>query len=405
MTLDLLADLARAVERALVEHKGLDDFRKNFDAIVARHGWDYVGERNWRTRVIYQTNLLTSYAAGRMAQLKDPKLLKIAPYWRYVHNDSVITPRPHHKHWGDIRLTLRHDHPFWSTHYPPNGWGCRCRVVAERAPKGNDATEPPEGWNAIDPKTDAPVGIDKGWGHAPGATVQDELRQLVKDKASKLPEPLARAFEDDVAAFARSPFEVKDDVAPAFASAVLESYESLPERWRKAVSDAGNRVVVARRLTEVLPRLKGVTPPGYDPSLTWDHADGGFFGRDKVLVIAQESMIKGVFKPVSIERGRGLLFHEFGHALDASLAFSLTQDEDILRAWRQEADKLRSMQFADKDSIDNRDYFVQPEPFGTYETIAELMARMHGYRTAESLDALDYFPKTREMLTQRLSRI
>lgn len=89
-------------------------------------------------------------------------------------------------------------------------------------------------------------------------------------------------------------------------------------------------------------------------------------------------MIKGVFKPVSIERGRGLLFHEFGHALDASLAFSLTQDEDILRAWRQEADKLRSMQFADKDSIDNRDYFVQPEPFGTYETIAELMARMHG---------------------------
>lgn len=199
MKADLLADLARAVERALVEHKGLDDFRKNFDAIVARHGWDYVGERNWRTRVIYQTNLLTSYAAGRMAQLKDPKLLKVAPYWRYVHNDSVITPRPHHKHWGDIRLTLRHDHPFWSTHYPPNGWGCRCRVVAERAPKGNDATEPPEGWNAIDPKTDAPVGIDKGWGHAPGATVQDELRQLVKDKASKLPEPLARAFEDDVA--------------------------------------------------------------------------------------------------------------------------------------------------------------------------------------------------------------
>ncbi len=63
------------------------------------------------------------------------------------------------------------------------------------------------------------------------------------------------------------------------------------------------------------------------------------------------------------------------------------------------------MRFGDEDSINNRDAFTQTEPFGVYETDAELMARVQGYRTAESLDALDYFPETLKMLHQRLSRI
>ena len=40
----------------------VEAFREDFDAIVARLGWDYNGGRDWRTRVIYETNLNTSYA-------------------------------------------------------------------------------------------------------------------------------------------------------------------------------------------------------------------------------------------------------------------------------------------------------------------------------------------------------
>lgn len=130
MQADLLHDLRKAVDQA-VQGGSIGEFRKQFDSIVAKHGWTgWTGEGSaageaWRTRVIYQTNVATAYAAGRRAQLLDPELLARRPYWKYVHNDGVAHPRPHHKLWGDMGLTLRYDDPFWNTHYPPNGWGCK----------------------------------------------------------------------------------------------------------------------------------------------------------------------------------------------------------------------------------------------------------------------------------------
>lgn len=200
---DLLADLRKAVDQA-VQGGSIGEFRKTFADIVAKHGWTgWTGEGSkageaWRTRVIYQTNLMTSYAAGRRAQLLDPELLKRRPFWRYVHNDSVTHPRPQHKHWGDARLTLRHDHPFWNTHFPPNGWGCKCRVVPVATPGGGDATTPPDGWDTVDPRTGAPMGIDEGWGYAPGARADDELRSFVQDKLVTYPPAIRRMLSVDV---------------------------------------------------------------------------------------------------------------------------------------------------------------------------------------------------------------
>ena len=160
----------------------LADFRRDFLATVEKQGWkDFTGDDRatqgrtggrglaWRTRTIYQTNIAASYAAGRWQQLNAPDLLAARPYWRYVHSDFVGNPRPRHKAWGDSGLTLRHDHPFWKTHFPPNGWGCRCSVKAVPAPKDGDATAPPVGWDARDGKGRLP-GIDRGWDYAPGAT-------------------------------------------------------------------------------------------------------------------------------------------------------------------------------------------------------------------------------------------
>jgi hypothetical protein len=228
---DLLADLREAVGGYFERGDTIQDFRKNFDRIVAERGWTgWTGEgskagRAWRTRVIYTTNVASSYAAGRWQQLNDPELLAERPYWRYVHNDSVLHPRPHHKAWGDARLTLPHDHAFWKTHFPPNGWGCRCRVTAVRGPGAEAATEPPNRWNTTDPKTGAPPGIDKGWAYAPGANVDTSLRQLVQDKLIRYPPAIGKALSRDVNRYITARVDV-----PGFAREALRG-EDTGDLW------------------------------------------------------------------------------------------------------------------------------------------------------------------------------
>ena len=146
------------------------------DDIAAKHGWSYNGGRDWRTRVIYRTNLRTSYAAGRWRQLQAGKERR--PYWRYRHSAASEDPRPEHLAWDGIVLSA--DDPWWNTHYPPNGWGCNCFVEAlnrrdlKRLGKDGPDNAPPleERTKTVgrDPvrTVEVPKGIDPGFAYAPG---------------------------------------------------------------------------------------------------------------------------------------------------------------------------------------------------------------------------------------------
>lgn len=194
---DLLADLKQAVIDA-GSGGGLAGFRKDFDAIVARHGWTgWTGEGSaqgvaWRTQIIYRTNMASSHAAGRWQQLNDPAFAREMPYWRYRHADGVANPRPQHLAWDG--LTLPREHPFWQTHFPPNGWGCRCKAFAVRAPEAGARTEPPDGWDELDAKTGAPRGIDRGFDYAPGANAATPLADLIAAKLIRLDAPIGAAM-------------------------------------------------------------------------------------------------------------------------------------------------------------------------------------------------------------------
>jgi hypothetical protein len=200
---DLLIDLRKAVDNAIAEGKSIGWFRREFDSIVAKHGWHgWTGEdtqagRDWRTRVIYRTNMASSYAAGRWAQLNDPNLLKSRPYWKYVHNDTVLYPRELHLAWNG--LVLKHDDPWWRTRFPPNGWGCRCRVTAVRADQYKGERAPDNGtYEHVDRNGEVhvlPQGVDYGWDYAPGAN----LRDTALNKADAIGGTIGSALRQELA--------------------------------------------------------------------------------------------------------------------------------------------------------------------------------------------------------------
>lgn len=169
---DLLADLRGAVDKAISEGQSLGAFQKAFKDVVARHGWEHTGPASWRSRVIFETNLRQSYNAGREAQIERIKHKR--PYALYRHGDSEH-PRELHLKWNNLVLPV--DHPWWDTHSPSNGYGCKCKKFlieeADLKRRGLTVSQTPDDgdYEWVDKATGEihriPRGIDPGFDYRP----------------------------------------------------------------------------------------------------------------------------------------------------------------------------------------------------------------------------------------------
>lgn len=189
----LLADFQEAVTEAIERGETLADFQKRFDAIVAEHGWSHKGARGWRSRVIFLTNVRTSYAAGRRRQQE--AVTDLRPYWQYQHSDAAS---PRAEHLALDELVLPADHPFWQTAYPPNGWGCGCYVVTLSARQveamrraGTIRETAPGVVEVTDQQTGEVMetypGVDATWAYAPGATSEERRASVLQRSIDRLP--------------------------------------------------------------------------------------------------------------------------------------------------------------------------------------------------------------------------
>ena len=269
----ILSDLAAAVDKAIAQGTGLDAFKRDFNKIIAEKGWKLSeagrgkdGKDAWRARLIYRTNMSSSYAAGRLAQLVAGNY----PFWVYRHGAS-LEPREQHLGWDG--LILPPDHPFWATHAPPNGWGCSCYVVGARSMAaaillgGKPDLKLPDNWQALDPRTGAPVGIDKGWAYAPGASVAATVSAMASPVVH-WPYEIAKAYMLSV------PEGYRDALSEAYRK--LQSTEDAVRRYVRSVPLEGGvegadpmrtMGLVPKAQIERLRTLTGVDVTGFDFAL------------------------------------------------------------------------------------------------------------------------------------------
>jgi len=84
------------------------------------------GVKETALETVFRTQLQTAFNAGRWQEDQDPDIQEILWGYKYVTagDDRV---RESHMAWDGV--TLPKDHEFWLTHWPPNGWNCRCQVI------------------------------------------------------------------------------------------------------------------------------------------------------------------------------------------------------------------------------------------------------------------------------------
>lgn len=223
--MDLLESVREMVSRSVGGDLTRRDFVRDGRALLAKAGW--WGEKTVldpatgeavttifdpaRLKLIFDVNTRAAYSAGRWERAQRTKASH--PYIRYITKGDERV-RASHAAWNNVVLPV--DDPFWLTHWPPNGWRCRCRVVAisqRDYDKGYSEYRAPYEYNpdgtlkripdvdrvpfkkAPEAKTrewvnhrtgevlDVPVGVDPGFGYNPGAAGLAQKGKLLLDKA------------------------------------------------------------------------------------------------------------------------------------------------------------------------------------------------------------------------------
>ena len=169
MERDLLSFVRDAVGDAIEHGLSLEAFKKRLTPRLQQAGWwgRRLGSPS-RLELIYDTNVRTSLAAGQWDRID--QTTDTHPYLLYQLGPSRIH-RPVHVGWHGTLLPA--NDPWWASHFPPNGFGCKCWIrqvsreeVDEKRWKVSE--RPADRYVRVtDPRTGTlismPAGIDPGW--------------------------------------------------------------------------------------------------------------------------------------------------------------------------------------------------------------------------------------------------
>ena len=353
--LELLTAFKTSLGQALATGQGFETWRKGMVEELHRLGWggprtvtdptgkwspaevDFTNPR--RLQTIFWSNMNAARSAGQWERAQRTKAA--LPFALYIRTAST-DPRKEHLGWVGTILPI--DHDWWKTHWPPNGWGCKCNVrmitgrerdrllAAEAKPGGiSYRAEPPDdGADRLFTNrrtgeiSEVPAGIDPGWQTNPGLSRARTVTTRLKERLDEAGEEDARAA---IAAIAASPLPrvmaglpeevfLPVAVAPATVPAEIGAAARIVEvsnrvlRTAAAAPDAARTVAV-----ETLARIQEVVDVG-------TMVDEGEVKERAVFAELEGGWWRAAVR--SADRGRRLLLTAFqavrAEAIDAALA-------------------------------------------------------------------------------------
>ena len=160
-SLEQINTVMQAVNKSIADGSTFEDFKDH----VADKG---IGLPESYLDNVFRTNIQSAYAHGRWQQQQRNKAAR--PYLMYsAIDDSRVRPT----HLAMNRIIRHIDDPFWLIWYPPNGFRCRCTVIA--------LTEAQALKYGITSDEDLPdIAVDLGWSTNPASF--GDLSSLVDQK-------------------------------------------------------------------------------------------------------------------------------------------------------------------------------------------------------------------------------
>ena len=143
---DVLEAFRLEIENALSKGTAQKAVIDNFKKILAGAGHKELGDFHLET--VFRTNMITAYGVGRRQQMEETA--ELLPFWQ---RSAVGDNRTRPSHLAMDGITLPANHPFWDTHYPPDGFNCRCTVSA--------LLDLPDGYNPAKPNPDSTIVYDE----------------------------------------------------------------------------------------------------------------------------------------------------------------------------------------------------------------------------------------------------
>lgn len=207
MDADLLKTVQVKLQQALENGESFGSFSKGLIPQLQAAGWwgkkDIVDPLTGlvtkaqlgsasRLETIFRSNIQSAYSVGQWDNIQQAK--RTAPYLMYDAVDDGRTRPEHAARDGEVHEV---DSVFWQSHFPPNGWNCRCGVIQLDKDDLEDMglTPQPKKPNITTQKwtnprngvvQDIPIDTDPGWNVNPGIHRQKQLAEAADSKAQAM---------------------------------------------------------------------------------------------------------------------------------------------------------------------------------------------------------------------------